>query len=61
MFKALRRLLCRHSCMWSERRQQDICYNCGQLRPVSSGSGGRPVTPDGRPIDAAAAPEDGPI
>lgn len=43
MLKALKRRLCRHSFMWSERRQMEVCYHCGQARvaaePASAPSG----------------------
>lgn len=32
MLKRLKRLVCRHSYMWSERRQAEICYHCGRAR-----------------------------
>ncbi len=32
MQKLLRRLFCRHKFMWSERRQAEVCYVCGQSR-----------------------------
>jgi len=34
MFKPLRRLICRHSFSWSERRQMEVCRKCGATRPT---------------------------
>lgn len=33
--KRMKRMICRHSYMWSERRQVDVCYHCGRVRPVA--------------------------
>ena len=42
MQKRLRRMFCLHKFMWSERRQAEVCYLCGQSR---SGPGpGSPPT-----------------
>ena len=32
MLKRLKRLMCRHSYMWSERRQAEVCCHCGRSR-----------------------------
>ena len=35
MLKKLKRLTCRHTYMWSERRQMDVCYRCGHAQAAS--------------------------
>lgn len=40
MFKALKRLICNHQFWWSERRQAEVCYRCGQSRKVFDSPGG---------------------
>ena len=32
MLRLVQRLVCRHSWFWSERRQREICYDCGSSR-----------------------------
>lgn len=36
MLKKLKRLTCRHTYMWSERRQMDVCYRCGHAQTASA-------------------------
>jgi len=52
MLKMIKRLTCRHSYMWSERRKQDVCYNCARVRLASETAEGSPVT-----LDATIEPE----
>lgn len=40
MLKRLKRMMCRHSYMWSERRHAEICYHCGRARPEAGGQSG---------------------
>jgi hypothetical protein len=46
MLKKLKRLTCRHTYMWSERRQSDICYHCGRVRAPSDTERASPTQAD---------------
>ncbi|MDP3802541.1 hypothetical protein [Brevundimonas sp.] len=44
MLKRIKRMVCRHSYMWSERRQAEVCYHCGRARmepAIGASDGGR--------------------
>lgn len=43
MNKIIRRLICRHSYMWSERRKQDVCYHCGRVMQASQSAVPAPI------------------
>jgi hypothetical protein len=45
MLKKLKRMTCRHTYMWSERRQMDVCYRCGHARAASAPEVALPQTP----------------
>lgn len=32
MLQKIKRLMCHHVYAWSERRQREVCYQCGQSR-----------------------------
>jgi len=32
MLQKIKRLMCHHVYAWSERRQREVCYQCGQAR-----------------------------
>lgn len=61
MFKIIKRLTCRHSYMWSERRKQDVCYNCGRVRLASDPVAEPTAMPERQPVDAAVLPEKDPV
>ena len=44
MLNYLKRMLCRHEWVWSERRGKEVCYRCRQSRQVAD-SGQRPAPP----------------
>lgn len=57
MLKLIKRLTCRHSYMWSERRKLEVCYHCGGVRLASDFEPASPMLAGTRPINPAILPD----